>query len=123
MNPASPANPLWQQHLDRLQRLHGRIPAKQRQVRTHRPRMSDDRAEETRRGERTARPPGRLGRRLLAEIEPYLELFAIARGRQALSTGMPVPPRSKPPRGGPDAVSGSSRRTRGAGRDGVGRSA
>jgi len=30
-------------------------------------------------GEWTAPPPGRLGRRLLADIEPYLEFFAIAR--------------------------------------------
>jgi hypothetical protein len=29
--------------------------------------------------ESTAPPPGRLGRRLLAEIEPYLEFFALAR--------------------------------------------
>ncbi len=31
-------------------------------------------------GELTANPPGRLGRRLLPEIEAYLEFFAIARG-------------------------------------------
>ena len=31
-------------------------------------------------GELTARPPGRLGRLLLPEIESYLEFFAIARG-------------------------------------------
>jgi hypothetical protein len=30
-------------------------------------------------GELTARPPGRLGRRLLPEIESYLEFFAISR--------------------------------------------
>jgi hypothetical protein len=29
--------------------------------------------------ERTAAPPGRLGRRLLADIETYLEFFALAR--------------------------------------------
>lgn len=27
----------------------------------------------------SARPPGRLGRRLLADIEPYLDFFATAR--------------------------------------------
>jgi hypothetical protein len=36
-------------------------------------------AEEARRGESTATPPGRFGRRLLADIEPYLAFFAIAR--------------------------------------------
>jgi hypothetical protein len=30
-------------------------------------------------GELTARPPGRLGRLLLPEIESYLEFFAISR--------------------------------------------
>ncbi|HEY1366733.1 MAG TPA: hypothetical protein VGF23_06460 [Gaiellaceae bacterium] len=71
-------NSLWQQHVDRLQRLHGRNPAGQ--PRTHRPPMSDGRAEDARRAESTAAPPGRLGRRLLADVEPYLEFFAIARG-------------------------------------------
>jgi hypothetical protein len=41
--------------------------------------MSADRAEEARCAEWTASPPGRLGRRLLADIDPYLEFFAIAR--------------------------------------------
>jgi hypothetical protein len=31
------------------------------------------------RDEWTAPPPGRLGRRLLADVEPYLDFFAIAR--------------------------------------------
>jgi len=74
-------NPLWQQHVDRLQRLHGRTPTGQRQVRRHRPPMSAERAEDARRAEWTAKLPGRLGRRLLADIEPYLEFFAVARGR------------------------------------------
>jgi hypothetical protein len=75
MNPPR-ANPLWQEHLERLQRLHG-----QRQMTPDRPVTSDDRAEDARREEWTTTPPGRLGRRLLADIEPYLEFFAIARGR------------------------------------------
>ena len=75
-------NPLWQQHVDRLQRLHGRTPARQRRMRRHRPLMSADRAEEARYEEWTATPPGRLGRRLLADIEPYLEFFAVARQRE-----------------------------------------
>jgi hypothetical protein len=36
-------------------------------------------ADEARRGEWTVTPPGRLGRRLLADIELYLAFFAIAR--------------------------------------------
>jgi hypothetical protein len=36
-------------------------------------------AQEARRGEWTSAPPGRLGRRLLADVEAYLEFFAIAR--------------------------------------------
>jgi hypothetical protein len=39
----------------------------------------DREAEEARRAEWTAAAPGRLGRRLIADIDRYLEFFAIAR--------------------------------------------
>jgi hypothetical protein len=81
MNRRPSANPLWQEHLERLQRLHSRIPATRRRVRRRSPLTSEDRGKEARRAEWTAKPPGRVGRKLLAEIEPYLEFFAIARGR------------------------------------------
>ena len=41
--------------------------------------MSDREAEAARRNEWTAPSPGWLGRRLLADVETYLEFFAIAR--------------------------------------------
>jgi hypothetical protein len=40
--------------------------------------MNDREGDETRHAEWTAAPPGRLGRRLLADVEPYLGFFAIA---------------------------------------------
>jgi hypothetical protein len=36
--------------------------------------------EDARRSEWAPRPLGRLGKRLFADVEPYLEFFAIARG-------------------------------------------
>jgi hypothetical protein len=75
MNAPSPGNPQWQEHLERLRRLHGQSPPRTRHIGTRRISMSD---RETEHGEWTATPPGRLGRRLLADIEPYLEFFAIA---------------------------------------------
>jgi len=71
-------NPLWQEHLERLARLYGQSPPATA-LTGRRSLMSDRDAEDARRGEWTATPPGRLGRRLLADIEPYLEFFAIAR--------------------------------------------
>jgi hypothetical protein len=79
MNAPSPENRLWQEHLDRMRRLHGQNPPSTRQIATRRVFTSDREAEEARRGESTATPPGRLGRRLLADIEPYLAFFAVAR--------------------------------------------
>jgi hypothetical protein len=78
MNPPRSGNPLWQEHLERLRRLHGQHPPRTRRAGTRRISMSERDAAEARRGEWSATPPGRLGRRLLAEIEPYLEFFAIA---------------------------------------------
>jgi hypothetical protein len=79
MNAPSPGNPLWQEHLDQLQRLYGGIPPAMRQTETQPNLMGGGDAEGARHGEWTATPPGRLGRRLLADIECYLEFFAIAR--------------------------------------------
>jgi hypothetical protein len=74
MNSPSPGDPPRQKHLERPRRLHS-----QRPPRTVRISTSDRHGEEARRGEWTATPPGRLGRRLLADINLYLEFFAIAR--------------------------------------------
>jgi hypothetical protein len=41
--------------------------------------IEDTRARDAPRGEWTARPPGRLGRQVLADVERYLDFFAIAR--------------------------------------------
>ena len=79
MNPPSPGNPLCQEHIERLRRLHGQSPPAAGHAGTRRAFMSDRDAEDARHGEWTATPPGRLGRRLFADIEPYLEFFAIAR--------------------------------------------
>jgi hypothetical protein len=78
MNPPSSGNPLWQEHLERLRRLHGQSSPRTRHTGTRRISMSDRDVEKARHGEWTATPPGRLGRRLLADIESYLEFFAIA---------------------------------------------
>lgn len=78
MNTPSPGNPLWEEHLERLRRLHGQSPARKRDTGTRRISMNDRDAEEARHGEWTTTPPGRLGRRLLADIETYLEFFAMA---------------------------------------------
>jgi len=68
-------NPHWNAHLERLRRLSGASTTPARRASA-----DDGEAEEARRGEWTAAPPGRLGRRLLADVEPYLVFFAIARG-------------------------------------------
>jgi hypothetical protein len=47
--------------------------------RQRRPPISDREAAEARRAEWTAAGVGRLGRRLLADVETYLAFFAIAR--------------------------------------------
>jgi hypothetical protein len=78
MNAPSPGNPQWQEHLERLRRLHSQSPPRTRPTVSRRILMRDREAEEARHGERTATPLGQLGRRLLADIEPYLEFFAIA---------------------------------------------
>lgn len=73
-----PHNPLWEAHLARIRGVYGtrRAPANRSRVRG--PMTSDRDAEHARRSEWDAPAPGRLGRRLLADVEPYLEFFAIA---------------------------------------------
>jgi len=67
----SPENRLWRAHLELLHGLGGGPPRLTS--------ITPDEAEHARSGEWTAAPPGRLGRRLLPEIEWYLEFFALAR--------------------------------------------
>jgi hypothetical protein len=81
MNTPSSGNPPWEEHLERLRRLHGQSPSGLSRTGTRRILTSEREAEEARHGEWTATPPGRLGRRLLADVEPYLEFFAIAGAR------------------------------------------
>ena len=69
-------NPLWQEHLEQLRALRARPASRRAGARRG---VGDADANEARGAEWTATPPGRLGRRLLAEIEPYLEFFALAR--------------------------------------------
>lgn len=64
-------NPLWEAHLRRLGQLYGD---------RARVWVGGREAEEARRSEWAPRPLGRLGRRLFADLDPYLEFFAIARG-------------------------------------------
>jgi hypothetical protein len=78
VNARSPGNPLWQEHLERLGHLHGQPPPATTHTGTRRTFLGCRDAEDARHGEWTATPPRRLGRRLLADVEPYLEFFAIA---------------------------------------------
>jgi hypothetical protein len=66
-------NRLWNEHLALLRSIHDVRPA------APAPPMTRWDAEDALRGEWTAAPPGRLGRRLLADVEPYLDFFATAR--------------------------------------------
>jgi hypothetical protein len=79
MNSPSPDHPPMQEPLERPPRIDSQRPGGTRRTGTLRISTSDRHAEEARRGEWSATPPGRLGRRLLADIELYLEFFAIAR--------------------------------------------
>jgi hypothetical protein len=72
MNRPSPENRLWIAHLELLQGLGG---ARPRTIS-----VTAESSERTSLGEWAAPPPGRLGRRLLPEVERYLEFFALARG-------------------------------------------
>jgi hypothetical protein len=72
-------NPHWDAHLERLRQLDGERHGASVQGTRFRRSFSDREAAEARCDEWAARPPGRLGRRLLADLQPYLEFFAIAR--------------------------------------------
>ena len=78
MSAPSSQNPHWQSHVERLRRLSSARP--RGTAVEERGRVDVVGAREAVRGEWTAAPPGRLGRRLLADVEPYLEFFAVARG-------------------------------------------
>jgi hypothetical protein len=78
VSASSPQNPQWQSHVERLRRLTAAPP--RGTAAALRARVAALDASEAVRGEWTAAPPGRLGRRLLADVEPYLEFFAVARG-------------------------------------------
>jgi hypothetical protein len=64
-------NPLWEAHLRRLRQLYGELSLLS---------SGGHEDEDARRSEWAPRPLGRLGRRLFADLDPYLEFFAIARG-------------------------------------------
>jgi hypothetical protein len=72
-------NPLWDAHLARLHGMFGPDSPTTPSAGRQRTLSGDREAVEARSGEWTASPPGRLGRRLLADVEPYLEFFAVAR--------------------------------------------
>jgi hypothetical protein len=72
MNGPSPENRLWNAHLELLHGLGGAPPRTTS--------VTAESAERATLGEWAAPPPGRLGRRLLPEVERYLEFFALARG-------------------------------------------
>jgi hypothetical protein len=72
-------NRLWDEHLEQLNQIYYGRPSFSAHPRTNRTAVEHGNAEDALRGEWTAGPPGRLGRRLLAEIEPYLDFFATAR--------------------------------------------
>ena len=80
MSAPSSDNPLWRAHLEQVQRIHGKpVATSAPPPRQRRPPISDREAAEARHAEWTAAGVGRLGRRLLAEVEAYLAFFAIAR--------------------------------------------
>jgi hypothetical protein len=72
----SSQNPQWHAHVERLRRLSG-APPRGASASRHAV-VGAVEARDAVRGEWTATPPGRLGRRLLADVEPYLEFFAVA---------------------------------------------
>jgi hypothetical protein len=65
-------NSLWDEHLERLRAINRLAP------RPTMPLVAPD-VVDALRGEWDVRPPGRLGRRLLADVERYLDFFAVAR--------------------------------------------
>jgi hypothetical protein len=74
-----PVNPIWEAHLEWLRRMYGHGQDEAARGRTRAAAISDCEADRARRSEWAARPLGRLGQRLFADLEPYLAFFAIAR--------------------------------------------
>jgi hypothetical protein len=74
----SQGNILWDEHLERLGRIAEGRPSEAARVTTRSAAVSGE-VQVALRGEWTARPPGRFGRRLLADVERYLDFFATAR--------------------------------------------
>jgi hypothetical protein len=75
MSVPPPKQRVWEEHMERWRRFS-------RRTTLHPGAGTSLDAGEARRvlaSEWTAAPPGRLGRCLLADIEPYLEFFALAR--------------------------------------------
>jgi hypothetical protein len=69
-------NGLWEEHLERMSAIYGgawRHPVRP----TGHPSGAGN--DDALHGEWTARPPGRLGRQLVADVERYLDFFATAR--------------------------------------------
>jgi hypothetical protein len=75
----SQPNTLWDDHLERLSRIHAGRPSGSIRTTTRSAVVSGSDIDKALRSEWNARPPGRLGRRLLADVELYLHFFAIAR--------------------------------------------
>lgn len=75
----SHGNTQWDAHLEWISGIYGTAPSVATRPQTRSAAIGDDEADEANRREWTARPPGRLGRRLLADIELYLDFFATAR--------------------------------------------
>ena len=77
MSAPSSQNEQWHAHVERLRRLSGAAPRGTGGALRALVDALD--ARDAVRGEWTAAPPGRLGRLLLADVEPYLAFFAVAR--------------------------------------------
>jgi hypothetical protein len=72
----NPRNRLWDDHLERVSAIH-RGAARHPVGRTVHPSAASN--DDALHGEWTARPPGRLGRQLVDDVERYLDFFATAR--------------------------------------------
>ena len=72
-------NRLWDEHIERLSGIHDSNRKAAARPTGPRRAPTDREAADALQAEWTARPPGRLGRLVLADVERYLEFFAIAR--------------------------------------------
>jgi hypothetical protein len=76
MNVPPIEDDIWEKHMERWRRASRRAAMHPGAERSS---LDAREARSAAASEWTAAPPGRLGRRLLADIEPYLEFFALAR--------------------------------------------